>query len=245
MKKTLILLFGIISYAIFLLTFLYAIGFVGNVFVPKTIDTGEEESMVFAVIYNVVLLSIFAIQHSVMARPAFKKWLTSFFSPAVERSIYVLLSSGALLLIFWKWQPMTTEVWNVENTMLVAIIEIIFWAGWIIVLISTFLINHFHLFGLLQVYDNFKNQTMSNPIFKKILFYKIVRHPLMLGFIIGFWATPVMTYGHLLFAVVTTSYIFIAVKFLEERDLVKMHGDVYREYQKSTPMILPLTKFKK
>jgi methanethiol S-methyltransferase len=243
MKKTLILLFGIICYVIFFLTFLYSIGFVGNVFVPKTIDSGVGESMTFAIIYNVVLLSIFAIQHSVMARPAFKKWLTSFFSPAIERSIYVLLSSGALLLIFWKWQPMTNEVWNIENTMFVAIIEIIFWVGWIIVLISTFLINHFHLFGLLQVYDNFKNQTLSNPVFKKNLFYKTVRHPIMLGFIIAFWATPIMTYGHLLFAVVTTCYIFIAVKFLEEKDLVEMHGDVYREYQKNTPMIFPFTKF--
>lgn len=245
MKKTLILLFGIISYVIFFLSFLYSIGFVGNVFVPKTIDSGEEGSMTFAIIFNVVLLSIFAIQHSVMARPTFKKWLTSFFSPAIERSIYVLLSSGALLLIYWKWQPITTEVWNVENTMVVTFIEIIFWAGWIMVLISTFLINHFHLFGLLQVYENFKNQTLSDPIFKKILFYKIIRHPIMFGFVIAFWATPVMTYGHLLFAGVTTCYIFIAVKFLEERDLLKMHGDVYREYQKSTPMILPFTKFNK
>jgi methanethiol S-methyltransferase len=243
MKKTLILLFGIICYVIFFLTFLYSIGFVGNVFVPKTIDSGVGESITLAIIYNVVLLSIFAIQHSVMARPAFKKWLTSFFSPAIERSIYVLLSSGALLLIFWKWQPMTNEVWNIENTMFVAIIEIIFWVGWIIVLISTFLINHFHLFGLLQVYDNFKNQTLRNPVFKKNLFYKTVRHPIMLGFIIAFWATPIMTYGHLLFAVVTTCYIFIAVKFLEEKDLVEMHGDVYREYQKNTPMIFPFTKF--
>lgn len=243
MKKFLMLLFGLISYVIFFVTFLYAIGFVGNLIVPKSIDSGESGPSVILV--NIVLLSVFALQHSIMARPKFKKWWTTIFSPAIERSIYVLLSSGALILLFWKWQPMTESVWNIEGLMYVSIIQGIFWAGWVIVLISTFLINHFHLFGLLQVFENFKNQSLSSPKFKNLLFYKLVRHPIMLGFIIAFWATPEMTYGHFLFAAVTTIYIFIAVKYLEERDLLKIHGEEYATYQKSTAMIIPFLKFTK
>ena len=243
MKKVLILFFGIISYVIFLATFLYSIGFVGNIIVPKSIDSGETTST--AILVNLVLLSIFAIQHSVMARPEFKKWWTTIFSPSIERSIYVLLSSGALILLFWKWQPLTEVVWNVEGTLFGTILYSLFWLGWVIVLISTFLINHFHLFGLLQVFENFKNKALSDPQFKENLFYKLVRHPIMLGFIIAFWAAPVMTYGHLLFAAVTTIYVFIAVKFLEEKDLLKMHGEHYAAYQKRTSMIFPFPKFKK
>ena len=244
MKKFLILLFGVISYVIFLVAFLYAIGFVGNfTVVPKSIDSGEAGS--YAWLINIILLSIFAIQHTIMARPGFKKWLATILSPAMERSLFVLLASGALLLMFWKWQPMTDVVWSVENETFIMIIQIIFWAGWAIVLLSTFLISHFHLFGLLQVFENFKNQSLSDPKFKKKYFYKLVRHPLMSGFIIAFWATDVMTQGHLLFAVVTTVYILIAVKYLEEKDLVRMHGEAYTDYQKSTPMLVPFTKFKK
>lgn len=243
MKKFLMLLFGLISYVVFFATFLYSIGFVGNLIVPKSIDIGESGPS--AILINIVLLSVFALQHSIMARPKFKKWWTTIFNPAIERSIYVLLSSGALILLFWKWQPMTERVWNIEGLMYISIIQGIFWAGWGIVLISTFLINHFHLFGLLQVYENFKNQSLSSPKFKNNLFYKLVRHPIMLGFIIAFWATPEMTYGHFLFAIVTTIYIFIAVKYLEERDLLKIHGEEYASYQKSTAMIIPFMKFKK
>ena len=163
MKKFLILLFGVISYVIFLIAFLYAIGFVGNLAVPKSIDSGESGS--FAILTNIVLLSIFAIQHTIMARPGFKKWLATFLSPAMERSLFVLLASGALLLMFWKWQPMTDVVWNIEGATYITIIQIIFWAGWAIVLLSTFLISHFHLFGLLQVFENFKNQSLSDPKF--------------------------------------------------------------------------------
>lgn len=242
MKKFLMLLFGLISYVIFFVTFLYSIGFVGNLIVPKSIDSGETGPS--ALLINIVLLSVFALQHSIMARPKFKKWWITIFNPAIERSIYVLLSSGALILLFWKWEPMTEIVWNIEGLMYVSIIQGIFLAGWVIVLISTFLISHFHLFGLLQVYENFKNQSLSSPKFKNNLFYKLVRHPIMLGFIIAFWATPVMTYGHFLFATVTTIYIFIAVKYLEERDLLKAHGEQYASYQKSTPMIIPFLKFK-
>ena len=243
MKKFLILLFGVTSYVIFLLAFLYSIGFVGNLVVPKDIDSGESGS--YAWLINIILLSVFAIQHTIMARPGFKKWLATFFSPAAERSLFVLLSSAALILLYWKWQPMPDVVWNIEGAAYVSIIQVIFWAGWAIVLLSTFLISHFHLFGLLQVFENFKNKSLSSPKFRKNLFYKLVRHPIMTGFIIAFWATDVMSQGHLLFAVVTTVYIMLAVKFLEERDLVRMHGEVYKDYQKSTPMLVPFTKFKK
>lgn len=243
MKKLLILVFGIVSYFIFFATFLYSIAFVGNLFVTKTIDTGETSS--YAIVINLVLLTVFALQHSIMARPGFKKWWNTIFGASMERSIYVLFSSLALILIYWKWQPMTAIVWNVESELYATIITCIFWLGWAIVLLSTFLISHFHLFGLLQVFQNFKSKTLTNPKFKMNFFYSLVRHPLMLGFVIAFWATPVMTQGHLLFAAVTTIYIFVAVKFLEEKDLVKIHGEDYRAYQKSTPMIIPFTKFKK
>lgn len=243
MKKLLILLFGIISYIIFFATFLYSIGFVGDFIVPKTINSGEAGS--YAIIINLVLLTIFALQHSIMARPGFKKWWNTIFGTAMERSIYVLFSSLALILIYWKWQPMTDLIWNIEGENYVSIIKIIFWVGWGIVLISTFLISHFHLMGLQQVFENFKNKTLTDPKFKMIFFHKLVRHPLMLGFVIAFWATPTMTQGHLIFALVTTIYMFVAVKFLEEKDLLKIHGQDYKDYQKSTPMIIPFTKFKK
>lgn len=243
MKKLIILLFGLICYVVFFAAFLYAIGFVGNLWVPKGIDDGVAGE--YPMLINVLLLSVFAIQHSIMARPGFKKWWTQIISPAAERSMYVLLSSAALLLIYWKWQPMTDKVWNIEGEIYVTIIQAIFWIGWLVVLISTFLINHFHLFGLQQVYQNFKNETLSSPKFRKNLFYKLVRHPIMLGFVIAFWAEAEMTQGHLLFSVVTTIYMFTAVKFLEERDLLDLHGDTYRDYKKDTSMIIPFTNFNK
>jgi len=243
MKKLLILIFGVLSYCIFFATFLYSIGFVGELYVPKTINSGDAGSN--AIIINILLLSVFALQHSIMARPGFKKWWNTIFGAAMERSIYVLLSSLALVLIYWKWQPMTTVVWDIEGETYILIIQILFWAGWGIVLISTFLISHFHLFGLQQVFENFKNKSLSDPEFKMNLFYRLVRHPIMLGFMIAFWAKAEMTQGHLLFAVVTTIYMFVAVKFLEEKDLIKMHGDDYRNYQKKTSMIIPFPKFGK
>lgn len=238
MKKILVLIYGVLSYVIFLYAFLYAIGFVGNMYVSKTIDSGIEPSLSTALIINIVLLSIFAIQHSVMARPAFKKFL----NPAIERSTYVLLSSLALLLIYWQWQPMTTIVWSVENQLFSNILVGVFFLGWIVVLLSTFMISHFELFGLTQIFDNFKDRTTPSPKFQTNYFYKIVRHPIMLGFIIAFWATPTMTVGHLLFAVVTTLYILIAVKYLEEKDLKKAIGEQYEDYQKKVPMIFPFMK---
>tara|TARA_R110002051_G_scaffold297564_2_gene364003 strand:+ start:53305 stop:54042 length:738 start_codon:yes stop_codon:yes gene_type:complete len=244
MKKVLIVIYGIIAYLIFLVAFLYAIGFVGNLFVPKSIDTGEETSLIPAVIINLGLLSLFALQHSIMARPAFKKWFTKIIDPAMERSTYILLSSLILLFMYWKWQPMTTIVWETENIVSL-IVMAIFFLGWTIVFLSTFMISHFELFGLTQIYQNFKDQSLTYPEFQVNWFYKLVRHPLMLGFIIAFWAAPTMTYGRLLFAVVTTAYMLIAVKYLEEKDLRNLLGKDYENYQKRVPMIFPFTKFKK
>ncbi|MDO6473754.1 methanethiol S-methyltransferase [Maribacter sp. 1_MG-2023] len=244
MKKSIILLYGILAYVVFLIAFLYAIGFVGNIIVPKTIDSGVEPTLLKAILTNVILLNVFALQHSIMARPAFKKWFTTIISPAMERSTYILLSSLALLLIYWQWQPITTIVWKIENEIVSLVITGIFFLGWLIVLLSTFMINHFELFGLAQIFDNLKNKQTANPKFQTNYLYKIVRHPIMLGFIIAFWATPTMTVGHLLFALVTTIYIFIAVKYLEEKDLRKFIGEKYETYQKEVPMIIPFTKNK-
>lgn len=243
MKKILVIIYGLIAYVTFLVAFLYAIGFAGNFLVPKSIDSGTEIPFIDALIVNIMLMSLFAIQHSVMARPAFKRWITQLISPAIERSTYVLLSSLALLLLYWQWQPMTTNVWAVEGTFAM-ILWGIFIVGWTIVFLSTFMISHFELFGLTQVFQNFKNKTAPTPEFQVNFFYKMVRHPIMLGFIIAFWATPVMTIGHLLFAVVTTLYMIIAVKFFEERDLKKALGQAYIDYQKKVPMFVPFTKKK-
>ena len=242
MKKSIIFIYGIVAYCIFLVAFLYAIGFVGNLLVPKTIDSGVEPTLLKAVLTNIILLSVFALQHSIMARPKFKAWFTSIFSKAMERSTYVLLSSLALLLVYWQWQPITTLVWQTENTVPSIILTGLFFLGWLIVLLSTFMINHFELFGLAQIYNNLKNRQTANPKFQTNYFYKLVRHPIMLGFLIAFWATPVMTLGHLLFSIVTTLYIFVAVKFLEERDLRKIIGEEYETYQKEVPMIIPFAK---
>jgi protein-S-isoprenylcysteine O-methyltransferase Ste14 len=242
MKKLIIFLFGVISYVVFLVAFLYAIGFVGNIIVPKSIDTGSETNLLQAILTNVFLLSIFAIQHTIMARPIFKKWWISIVGPAVERSIFVLLSSLALILMYWKWLPIKSVIWQVENEMIILIINGVFILGWLIVLLSTFMINHFHLFGLKQILDNFQNKEISGLKFRKVYLYKLVRHPIMLGFIIAFWATPYMTAGHLLFSIVTTVYVFIAIKYLEEKDLKDAIGEPYIEYQKEVPMIIPFIK---
>jgi len=242
MKKSISFIYGILAYLIFLISFLYAIGFVGDFIVPKSIDSGTETSFMKALLINALLLSVFAIQHSVMARPAFKKWLTSIISPAIERSTYVLLSSLALLLMYWKWQPMKTIIWEVEDHTFALVLTGVFFFGWLVVFLSTFMINHFVLFGLTQIFDNLKNKQTQNPEFQTNYLYKIVRHPIMLGFIIAFWATPLMTAGHLVFAVATTLYILIAVKYLEEKDLRESIGNEYEEYQKKVPMIVPFTK---
>ena len=240
MTKLLTLVYGIISYIAFFVIFLYSIGFVGNFIVPKSIDSGPEDTAIIsAIIVNVILLSVFALQHSIMARPAFKRWWTRFIPTAIERSTYVLLSSLALALIFCFWQPITGVIWSVENPVGTQIINIVFWMGWLIVLLSTFMINHFDLFGLRQVYLEFKEKEYTSLGFKNPWFYQYVRHPIMTGFIIAFWATPHMTVGHLLFSVVTTLYIMVALQF-EEHDLVQYFGDEYRDYKKRVSMLFPL-----
>ncbi len=244
MGKFFSFIFGVIAYLVFLVAFLYAIGFVGSFYVPKNINSGEENSLYTALLINISLLSLFALQHSVMARPGFKKWITAIISPAVERSLYVLLSSLALVLLYWKWQPITTVVWDLDSEIARMILTSLYVIGWLIVFLSTFMINHFELFGLQQIFNNLKNKATQQPKFQTRFFYKLVRHPIMLGFVIAFWATPYMTVGHLLFSVVTTLYILIAVHFLEEKDLRKFIGPKYEEYQKKVPMIFPFTKFK-
>lgn len=221
---------------------LYAIGFLGNSFVPKSIDSGTKTALLPSLMIDVLLLSVFAIQHSLMARPAFKKWITAFISPAIERSTYVLFSSLALLLMYWKWQPITTIVWKADNKTIAVILIGVFFFGWLVAILSTFMINHFDLFGLKQIFDNLKDKIAPSSKFETNYLYKIVRHPIMLGYIIAFWATPLMTVGHLLFAFTTTVYIVVAVKYLEEKDLRESLGKAYEDYENKVPMLIPFTK---
>jgi protein-S-isoprenylcysteine O-methyltransferase Ste14 len=233
------LLYGATSYVVFFVSFLYAIGFVGNVVVPKSIDSGMAEPFSPSLIIDVLLLGVFAVQHSLMARPAFKAMWTRIVPTSIERSTYVLFSSLALVLLYWQWRPLPDPVWSVSNVLFAGILTALFWTGFGIVLISTFLLNHFNLFGLQQVFARFRNAQIPTQEFRTPFFYKSVRHPIYLGFIIAFWATPMMSAGHLLFAVATTAYIFIGI-FLEERDLVAYFGETYLAYRRRVSMIIPL-----
>jgi methanethiol S-methyltransferase len=236
--RSLALGYGAAAYLIFLGTFLYAIGFVTRHVVPKTIDSGAAASTPTALLINLLLMSAFAVQHSGMARQGFKRLFVRFGSPAIERSTYVLLASLILLLLFWQWQPMPTMVWNIETPVLANVVTAIGFAGWLIVLYSTFLISHFELFGLTQVVTHFAGRMAAPMKFKTPGLYRLIRHPIYLGFIIAFWSTPTMTVGHLLFAAVTTAYIFVGI-YLEERDLVALFGDEYRKYRQRVAMLLP------
>jgi protein-S-isoprenylcysteine O-methyltransferase Ste14 len=240
-SRVLAFLYGLVAYVAFFVTILYAIGFVMGLLVPKDIDTGQQASLGEALVVDLALMSLFAVQHSVMARTRFKAWWTQFVPKSIERSTYVLLASLCLMLLFWQWRPLPSIVWQVENPDAAAAVATVSFIGWVIVFTSTFMINHFELFGLHQVTANLAGRDMAAPRFQAPLYYKFVRHPIYLGFIIAFWAAPVMTAGHLLFAAVTTAYIFVGI-FLEERDLTELFGEDYREYRERVSMLVPWRK---
>lgn len=244
MKKVMFLLYGIFAYVVFLATFLYAVGFVSTILVPKHIDSIPQSPLGYALIINAALLSLFAVQHSVMARPAFKRWWTKIIPEPIERSTYVLLASVCLLALFQYWEPIGGVVWQVDPPLLQIMLKGLCLSGFFIVLISTFLINHFDLFGLRQVWLYFIGRKYEHMPFRTPFFYKYVRHPLYLGFMIAFWATPSMTIAHFLFAVMTTGYMLTAIQF-EEHDLIQTFGVRYTEYKRNAPMLIPFTKSRK
>ena len=239
LKRIATFIYGVISYLLFFGTFLYAIGFIGNLVVPKSIDSGRTGSLGEALLIDAGLLTLFAVQHSLMARPFFKRAWTRLVPKPAERSTYVLLSSLALLFMFWQWQPIGGVVWTVEQPAIQMVIYGLYAIGWVLVLTSTFLINHFDLFGLRQVFLYLIGRPYTQLKFGTPILYRHVRHPLYLGWLFAFWSTPTMTVAHLVFAVATTAYIFVAIQ-LEERDLENAFGDDYRRYKKTVPMIIPI-----
>jgi protein-S-isoprenylcysteine O-methyltransferase Ste14 len=232
------LFYGAIAYLVFVATLLYAVAFVGNLPVPKTVDSGEAGPLGPALVVDLLLLGLFAVQHSVMARPWFKHWWTRVVPKPVERSTYVLFASLVLLILYWQWRPISAPIWSVTNPAGIALLWAVFWSGWALALASTFLINHFELFGLHQVYARLRGRALPPPTFDTPGFYRWIRHPLYLGFLLAFWATPAMSGGHLLFAAAMTGYILIAIQF-EERDLIGLFGDQYRRYREQVSMLFP------
>jgi protein-S-isoprenylcysteine O-methyltransferase Ste14 len=239
MARVAYLLFSAVAYVIFLATFLYLIGFVGDLpGLPRTVDRGPESALATAVIVNSALILLFGIQHSVMARQEFKRAWTRIVPEPIERSAYVLFASLALVMLFAFWRPISHPIWSVENDIGAALIWALFAAGWLIVLLSTFLINHFELFGLQQAYLHLRGASAAKPLFRQPFLYKLVRHPLYSGFFLAFWATPVMTLGHLLLAAGMSAYMLIAIQF-EEKDLVGLFGRDYEEYRAKVGMLAP------
>lgn len=237
-KRMLAFVYGVACYLAFFATFLYAIGFIGNFWVPKSMDSGPQMPLSSALAINIALLGLFAVQHSVMARPWFKAAWTKIVPEPVERSTYVLFSSLALILLFWKWQPLGGVVWSVDGMVERVALNTLYALGWITILVATFLINHFDLFGLRQVWLYLIGKPYTGLPFATPGLYRYVRHPLYVGWFLVFWAAPVMTVTHLIFAIATTAYILIAIQF-EERDLMKMHRE-YAEYRRRVPMVLPV-----
>ena len=239
-KRVAFFAYGVISYAIFFATFLYAVGFIGGFFVPTTLDGPARGSLAAGIAIDAALLGLFAVQHSVMARPWFKERWTRIVAPELERSTYTLLSSLALILLFWQWRPLGGVVWSVQDPIGRAVLTALFLFGFGIVLLATFLINHFDLFGLRQVWLYLRNKPYTRLQFGTPMLYRVVRHPLYVGWFLAFWATPTMTFAHLLFAVMTAAYILVAIQ-LEERDLVREFGSTYEEYRRTVPMLIPFT----
>lgn len=243
MSRILAFIYGLICYVIFFVTFLYTIGFVGNLIVPKTLDSDLDGSLIQGLLINSLLITLFAVQHSFMARPGFKKWWRKIIPNPIERSTYVLMASLALLLLFWQWHSLGGIIWNIQNPIASNIIYGIFALGWLIVLLSTFMINHFDLFGLRQVYLYLRGEEYEDLGFRTPGFYKYIRHPIMLGFVVAFWATPMMTVSHLVFAIGTTIYMLVGIK-LEEVDMIYLYGNLYQEYRQQVSMLIPLPKIK-
>jgi protein-S-isoprenylcysteine O-methyltransferase Ste14 len=238
-KRVAVFVYGVFAYALFFVTILWAMGFVSNVAVPKSIDSGPvSTSIVTAILFNSVMLALFAISHTIMARRGFKRWITRHIPKAAERSTFVLVASAILLATFAYWQPMPNVVWAVEDAALSAILQGVYWFGWFMVFFSSFLINHFDLFGLRQVTLALRDEPYRPLPFRMTLLYRFVRHPLLLGFVLAFWSAPVMSEGRLLFAVLATGYILVGIQF-EERDLAREHGAKYRAYQRAVPMLIP------
>jgi protein-S-isoprenylcysteine O-methyltransferase Ste14 len=242
MGRITVLAYGALAYIVFFATFLFAIAFVGNLGPWKTIDSGFAGSPSQAILVDLALLALFAVQHSVMARPAFKRAWVRVIPKSIERSTYVLAASLALIVLIWQWRPILTPIWSISGAGGL-ILQATFWLGWALLLLSTFLLNHFELFGLSQVYSHMRSLEAPAPVFRTPSLYRVVRHPLYLGFVIAFWSAPAMTGGHLLFSLATTGYILLGI-FFEERDLMQLFGEQYRSYRNRVSMLLPMPRRK-